>query len=105
VFTIAKNALRDHKRRTNNQPSAELPDVPGPDANQGHLIREEFRRVLAAMSRLNEDDRDILALITSTDMSYRDIGRVLDISQTNVKVRVHRARTRLKQLLDEEDQP
>ena len=35
----------------------------------------------------------------ATDLTYREIARVLNISEANVKVRVHRSRMKLKAIL------
>jgi len=37
------------------------------------------------------------------NLSYREIGKVLHITENNVKVRVHRARNMLGTLLKEEE--
>ena len=37
------------------------------------------------------------------DLDYKAIGKVLGISETNVKVRVHRARKKLEEILAAED--
>jgi RNA polymerase sigma-70 factor (ECF subfamily) len=63
------------------------------------MVREEYRQVLAAMQTLEADERDILALAVSSQMSYREISAVTGISEANVKVKVHRARTKLRQII------
>jgi RNA polymerase sigma-70 factor (ECF subfamily) len=49
---------------------------------------------------LPENLRIVLTLKEYAEMNYREIGRVLGISEGNVKVRVFRARERLALLLD-----
>jgi len=51
------------------------------------------------MQKLKKDQRDLLALTVSSDLSYREIANIFGISETNVKVKVHRARTLLKEFL------
>jgi RNA polymerase sigma-70 factor (ECF subfamily) len=63
------------------------------------MVREEYRQVLAAMQTLEADERDILALAVSSQMSYREISTITGISEANVKVKVHRARTKLRQII------
>jgi RNA polymerase sigma-70 factor (ECF subfamily) len=62
-------------------------------------VREEYRQVLSAMQELAKDERDILALVISGDLSYREIASIAGISEANVKVKVHRARLKLKKFL------
>jgi len=59
------------------------------------------RRVLAAMQKLAPKERDVLSLVVSSDLSYREIARVTGTSEGNVKVRVHRARGKLRKMLNE----
>jgi RNA polymerase sigma-70 factor (ECF subfamily) len=68
------------------------------------MVRDEYRRVLSAMDALESDERDILALVISSDLSYREIASIAGISEANVKVRVHRARLNLKEILAKGEQ-
>ena len=63
------------------------------------MVREEYRRVLDAMGTLENDERDILALAVSGDLSYREISVIAGISESNVKVKVHRARLKLRKIM------
>ena len=63
------------------------------------LIRESYRKVLNAMLKLEKSQREILALTVSSDLSYREIANITGISEANVKVKVHRARIKLKKQL------
>ncbi|MCK4984749.1 MAG: sigma-70 family RNA polymerase sigma factor, partial [Desulfobacterales bacterium] len=57
-------------------------------------------QVIAAMQRLKDNERDILALAISDGLSYRDIASIVGISVENVKVKVHRTRLKLKKILN-----
>ena len=63
------------------------------------MVREQYRQVLAAMQTLEADERDILALTVSSQLSYREISSVTGISEANVKVKVHRARAKLRKII------
>jgi RNA polymerase sigma-70 factor (ECF subfamily) len=52
-----------------------------------------------AIKRLPPFDRELIALVAGADLSYSQIGKVLNISEANVKVKVHRARIKLKEIL------
>lgn len=67
------------------------------------MVREEYRRVLQAMQQLNEEERDVLSLALNGDLSYREIGELTGTSEGNVKVKVHRARAKLKKILQGEE--
>jgi len=100
LFTIARNAIFDEARKRKRIESlhsnAEEATV---DAEQYIIIRDSYRRVLAAMQQLEQSDRDILAMVVSTDFSYRQVAALAGISEANVKVRIHRARTKLKEII------
>ncbi len=100
LFTIARNAVWDNSRKKalnkENETDIESKDI---DPEQLLLVRESYRQVLSAMQTLDKDQRDILALTVSSDLSYREIATIIGISEANVKVQVHRARIRLKEIL------
>lgn len=68
-------------------------------ARDGGLHLEE---VLAAVQRLPESEREALVLAVDHELPYAAIAAILGCSIPAVKVRVHRARARLKSTLDKE---
>jgi RNA polymerase sigma-70 factor (ECF subfamily) len=67
------------------------------------LLREERSRAIqGALLSLRENDRSVLLLSAREDLSCRQIGEVLGISVSAVKVRLYRARRRLLSALNEE---
>ena len=100
LYTIARNAALDTLRKLRMQPVA-IDDPPAPQENPEQLVIEQQRvtRMLAAIGRLPPPDRELISLVASGDLTYREIGGILNISEANVKVRVHRARTRLREIL------
>lgn len=103
LFAICRNTLIDGYRKKGRQ--APLPAEPAdeaPDPENRLMVREGYLKVLRALQQLSEQDRDILSLVISSDLSYRDIASVTETSEANVKVRVHRARLKLKKLLKAE---
>lgn len=104
LFTIARNLVWDNSRKKTNDKEMEndIEDVTFNPEEQ-LLVRESYRNVLSAMQKLKKDQRDLLALTVSSDLSYREIANILGISETNVKVKVHRARILLKELLQTGD--
>jgi RNA polymerase sigma-70 factor (ECF subfamily) len=66
------------------------------------LMREEVRmRVQAAMNQLEKRDREILVMRHLEEMSAAEIAAILGISEGAVRVRLLRALTRLRNLLDD----
>ena len=104
LFTIARNLVWDNTRKKTNDKEIEnnIEDVTFNPEEQ-LLVRESYRNVLSAMQKLKKSQRDLLALTVSSDLSYREIANILGISEANVKVKVHRARILLKELLQTGD--
>ena len=100
LFTIARNAFIDHLRKGRRVVTLEgdQPDS-SPGAHHHVLVREQYARVLDAMKRLADDEREVLSLAVSSDLTYGQIAEVVGISEANVKVKVHRARCRIKEIL------
>ncbi len=103
LYTIARNEVIDIFRK--KKPDARLYDEPGdPQFNPERqvMVREDYRRVQAALQKLTPEERDALSLTISSDLSYREIARVTGASEGNIKVRVHRARMKLKKMMTED---
>ena len=47
------------------------------------LVREDYRRVLTAMQELALEERDVLSLVASNGLSYREVARISDTSEGN----------------------
>jgi RNA polymerase sigma-70 factor (ECF subfamily) len=105
MFRIAHNRCITHlsKRRVNvSLDDAEI-DVEDPSANAEAVLAEEqeHQRLLAAIRHLPPIHREVLVLALE-GMGYREIADVVGIGESNVGVRLNRARERLKELLEEQ---
>jgi RNA polymerase sigma-70 factor (ECF subfamily) len=99
LFTIARNALVDFQRHENNYALIrDYAPQPARDLEADCIVREEFRIVAEAFSKLPDEDREILGLVVS-GLPYSQIAKTLGLSEANIKVRVHRARVRLRDII------
>ena len=101
LYAIARNAVVDSHRKQRR--STRLLDEQEPYRHNPEsrlMAREDYRQVLSAMQGLEPEERDILALVISSDLSYREIARLTGTSEGNVKVRVHRARVKLRKMMN-----
>ena len=106
LFTIARNLAINERSRASNQhevweghapvdtPSAE----PEPD---DLLARAQQRQQLQfALARLPVADRCVLALAYISELDIASIARIEDCTAGAVKTRLHRARSRLSEILE-----
>jgi RNA polymerase sigma factor (sigma-70 family) len=96
LFTIARNVFLEEQRKSKRQVA--LQDVhrdpaPGPDVLvESHL---ELRRVHSVLQTLPEIDRAAFVLRVQHELPYAEIARVLELSLSSAKVKVHRVRKKL----------
>lgn len=66
---------------------------------------QDMRAVLAAVADLGEREREALMLTAWDGLSVRDAARVVDCSASALKVRVHRARSKIRQRFKDDPGP
>lgn len=108
LIRVVKNASLNYVKRKGRQKiaydKALREDTRKSESGETALLKKETKdAVLEALDKLPEKFRSILILREYADLNYQEIGRVLGISEGNVKVRVFRAREKLSQLLGEDD--
>jgi RNA polymerase sigma-70 factor (ECF subfamily) len=101
IYTIALNLLRDHARRSATEERVLQTAAAGAPSQEhdagitGVEHRDELQRALA---RLNDDEREAIALRFGADLKLRDVARVLGTGESAVEGRIYRA---LRKLRDE----
>jgi len=102
LFTIARNVLIDFQRKQNKMKAC-TSNTPEPFTGEEEtfIVKENCALIRKALDKLPEPDRDILNL-AANGVAYKDIAAVFETSVNTVKVRIHRARTRLKTILSSE---
>ena len=81
--------------------ASDPPDSAGPSDMAADA--DERLTVQAAVSRLGERDRELIALRYGADLTAKQIAQRLELSTSAVEVGLHRARSRLRAIM--EDQP
>lgn len=105
LYTIARNTALDSIRKRREELLKGEEAVSSAHNPEGQLINKQaFNRIIAAIQQLDPVDRELIALLEAKTFSYKEIGKLLNISEANVKVKVHRARLRLKEILEKEGQ-
>ncbi len=67
------------------------------------LKQEALSKTREALKKLPSNLQDVLMLREYADLNYKEIGRILGITEGNVKVRIFRAREQLEKLIGEEN--
>ena len=104
LIRVVKNAALNYAKRKDRERKAYQrafrEDHRQEETGEGLLVKKETsEEVQEALNKLPENLRMVLILKEYAEMNYKEIGRVLGISEGNVKVRVFRARERLAALL------
>lgn len=93
LFTIARNIYLESKRKQREHD--ELLET-HPDSKTSLEkeveIRTEIDQIWNTLSTLPEIDRSAFVMRVQHDLSYEEIARVLALSETAAKVKVHRVR-------------
>ena len=80
----------------------ELPD-PEPGPQEALLRREQAEQILAAMERLKPEQKEAIILRDIQGFSYEEISGMVNCSIGTVKSRINRARSRLRDILLEQN--
>ena len=96
LFAIARNVYLERLRKSKRQVGLEdvYPD-PGPGPEELLESRLELLRVKRVLGTLPEIDRAAFVLRVQHELPYAEIARILELSLTAAKVKVHRVRKKL----------
>ncbi|WP_461246020.1 RNA polymerase sigma factor [Treponema sp. R6D11] len=104
LIRVVKNAALNYAKRKERERKAYQrafrEDHRQEETGEGLLVKKEAsEEVKSALEKLPENLRMVLILKEYTEMNYKEIGKTLGISEGNVKVRVFRARERLAEIM------
>jgi RNA polymerase sigma-70 factor (ECF subfamily) len=101
LFAIARNECISHLRK--NKVFTPLPDDmadANPDSGYSAVDKDgEIALVNDAINRLDPDLREVIVLREYQNLSYREIGEIVGISEKTVKSRLFRARQLMYEIL------
>jgi RNA polymerase sigma factor (sigma-70 family) len=97
LFTVAHNQMIDHLRKVKRISLKE-------EFNEQDKVmdqqQQDLKKILGeALNRLNETQRSLVMLKDYEGYSYEEIGKIMGLSESQVKVYLHRARVQLKNFL------
>ncbi|HET7789666.1 MAG TPA: RNA polymerase sigma factor [Gemmatimonadales bacterium] len=102
-FLILRNRCFAERRRKRREGPLEGAEVPAaPDRSESDLERGEQRRALeASLLRLTAEQREVFVLKHVEELSYEEIAARTGASVPSLKMRMHRAYDRLRELLED----
>ena len=105
VFRILSNRCKDYLKnvRRRDLDLEAAPPLPGEHDPERDLEQDQLRRRLErALARLSAEQREAFVLKHEEGRSYQEMAALLDVSVGALKMRVHRARETLAEILAEE---
>ncbi|AXT56058.1 RNA polymerase sigma factor [Aquimarina sp. MMG015] len=102
VYRITVNSCLQHIRKEKNKKQVSIDTV-------AHMIEDDNQEVntgenkslYTAIGKLEEIDR-LLIMMVLEGQDYDSISEIMGIKPTNVRVKIHRIKKRLKKILDHE---
>ena len=107
LFRIANNAIIDHTRHIDRNNETEWeefldPAAPEHDEPERQMVTSETsRELLEAIDKLNERERRIVELRYWGEQDTKTIAEILSMTESNVRVTLHRALGKMKKFLVE----
>jgi RNA polymerase sigma-70 factor (ECF subfamily) len=97
LFTVAYNQMIDHIRKSKK---IQLKDEFNEDGRSQQQRNSNLKKTLMeALNRLNETQKSLVMLKDYEGYSYEEIGQIMDLTESQVKVYLHRARLALRNYL------
>ena len=108
LIRVVKNASLNYLKRKERERKAYekvlYEDHRKSDSGETDLLKQEsIIKAREALKKLPENLRDVLMLREYGDLNYKEIGKILGITEGNVKVRIFRAREQLVKLIGEDN--
>jgi RNA polymerase sigma-70 factor (ECF subfamily) len=94
LFTVAYHQMIDHIRKSNKMPLSDEASIPHQPINQAQTELKEL--LMHAVNELNPTQKSLVLLKDYEGYSYQEIAEIMNLSDSQVKVYLHRARLILK---------
>lgn len=101
IYQVARNVFSDHYQAHKNKFSdfidVEKVEDHMADTNEADDMDEKEKLLHQSMSRLSEEQRELLVLTRFQHMKYEEVATIMDTTVANIKVKVHRAILKLRE--------
>lgn len=102
IYRITVNTCLLQIRKDKKKINVPLETVVLPtETDTSHKQEEAEQMLYRAIGKLEEVERLIIMMVLD-EVEYEEIARIMGITENNLRVKIHRAKTRLKTLLEDE---
>ncbi|WP_420316378.1 RNA polymerase sigma factor [Ekhidna sp.] len=99
IYRITVNTCLQYHRKNKKQKHSPIGEVEvGIEVEETGLKEERANDLYKAIDQLNKIDRLIITMVLE-ELEYEEIAEVIGISETNLRVKIHRIKKRLKKLM------
>ncbi len=108
LIRVVKNASLNYVKRKDRERKAYekvlYEDHRKSESGETDLLKQDsINKAREALKKLPKNLQEVLMLREYADLNYKEIGKVLGITEGNVKVRIFRAREQLVKLIGEDN--
>ena len=108
LYAIIKNKAMNYLKKNRELPVSSFEEQTTTPLLEQKLIddmtpeteyfrKTELQELMSAIQRLNEDEKNLLYLYAAEDCTYKEIAGKLGITVTQVKIKLFRARKKLRE--------
>ena len=102
IYQVARNVFSDHYQAHKNKFSnfVDVEKISDHMADRAeHEEQDEKEKILQrSLARLSEEQRELLVLTRFQQMKYEEVAQIMDTTVANIKVKVHRAIIKLREV-------
>lgn len=105
IVTIVKNtALTIRAKQFKEPPANEDERTPDSFDLENHIIDiDSTKGIYNLVNSLNDDLKSVFILKYAQDLSHKQIGEIMGITENNVTVKLHRAKKKLADLINKKE--
>lgn len=103
LLSVCRNEYFSRCRKKKRRPviqSLDETEASSEDVLMRVIRDEEYRALYRAIGLLSDDQREVIVLFYFSSLSVRAVSEIIGQNEGNVKVLLHRARKKLKKILE-----
>ena len=101
VYRITVNTCLQYLRKEKKKDKSNIDKIIHRLVEEPNQKNDQYQNLYKAIGQLSELDRLIIMMVLE-EQEYDDIAEVMGIKPTNVRVKIHRIKKRLKKILENE---